>query len=347
MNEISSTSWRLSRRSFLRVGGATAAGGMLWARWGGEWAEALGVANRDSLTFRLVGDVDLLQLEVRFIRFRRNDETDPQWLEPSGFGDSLVAVRLPAQNLAEAIFDEVHKTPELENDDLDTRSELDKAIADAKAATDANAAAVVKAYLGDSTVEGKNDATAPVRSVLSGPSWLVYCVPDGMHFPLQDVRSWFDNLAQCDLKVPRGALPPERRGLYHPAPPHLDETRLEIPFRLIIAPEPEIRTIFSRFNRKPEPGEFQELWQAALESRNVVKPAPPPPDTPNLPPELLPPRETVLHARAVWSPDYRNPASHHSRSTTLPSSRSRSTRSRGIGWSNRWETETAGSMRSI
>jgi hypothetical protein len=263
----------LTRREFLSIGAVGAIGVVFLA----ELAQAIGSEIRDSLVYRLNRDVDLMQLEVCFIRFRRKGND----LEPIGSGDSLVALRFPPQNLAEAIFDEVPNA-EFETKPLPTSTKS-----------------------GDTNREGDNNPLPPVTSYLSGPSWVVFAVKNSQRFPLDNVEAWFALLATCNLKVPRGALPPEERGPYKPTPPRQDETRLEIPYRLYISPEPDVRTIFSKFSSKPLSGQYTEMWQAALESRHPVKPAPPPPGTPNLPEELKPPSEVVLHSRAIWSPDYR------------------------------------------
>ena len=290
MNIKNKNSLRLSRRSFLKHSGTAVAGGMLLTRLETHLAKAMEEAADSSYTFRLVRDLDLLQAEIRFIRFKQYIDCQEPYMEPDGFGDSLVAIRLPPQNLAEAIFDEVHQNADtLENDDLPVTSQP-----------------------GDASQEGINNPTPPIQSFLSGPSWLVYVIPNKIKFPLNNVERWFEILATCDLNVPRGALPPDKRGSYQPTPPGLEETRLEVPFRLFISPEPEIRTIFSGLNRSSDNNPYQEMWQAALESRLEVHPAPPPPGMPdqnNVPDsgdlsDLNPPKEVVLHARAVWSPDY-------------------------------------------
>ncbi len=275
----------LSRRTFLSVGTAGFVGSALLP----EFLKAVGLSVDDSIIVRLVRDVDLMQLEARFIRFRKRDG----WLEPLPSGGSLVALRFPPQNLAEAIFDEIpHPASAMENGPL-----------------------TGPGTPGNATQEGKNDPSPPIPSYLSGPSWIVFDIPSGLRFPINNVEQWFNTLSTCDLKTPRGALPPDKRGPYRPVPPRQDETRLEIPFRLYISPEPDVRTIFSKA-KSPE-GKYTELWQAALESRHPVQPAGAPPGMSNLPDELKPPAEVVLHSRAIWSPDYR-PNGEPEFSTVLP-----------------------------
>ena len=221
--------------------------------------------------FRVIRDDDLMQLEFHFLRWRRMNGK----LRAMGTGDSLIAVRFPPQNLAEAIFEEKHDEEGFENAPLPVNE-------------------------GSPT---ENDPRAPIKCYLSGPSWLVFRANNGVEVPL-DVERWLRLASRLDLKVAAGALGP-----WTPRPPAQDETRLEIPYRLYISPEPDTvvsATQWKQSSRIPS-SRFREMWHATLQSRRPVKPAPPPEgfEEDKVPDELKAPRSCALHARALWSPDYR------------------------------------------
>src|ERR1700730_10028421 len=105
------TVFTLSRRNLLKAG-LTTTTGLLLPPWSGH--DALAAEELHTLRYRLLRDTDLLNVEIRFINFRR----EKQLIWPLGLGQSLIAVILPPQNIAEAIFDEVHRDPNFENDPI-------------------------------------------------------------------------------------------------------------------------------------------------------------------------------------------------------------------------------------
>ena len=253
----------VSRRKFLQAGLGVGAGVLLPQEFGHPaWA----AEDLPTRSYRLLRYSDFLNVEVRFVNFRLTD----QWLEPLGLGQSSVVVVFPPQNLAEAIFDERHNDPDYENDPI--------------AGTHAS----------------DNDRFPPIQSFISGPSWVVFDVPDhAAPFDLMNPESWWPRLERLALRVPRGAIGPSV-----PQMPSSRETALELPFRLYISPGPNTRFAASLLP-KPDSGNAPvELWNASLTSRTAVVPAGLPPGTPNVPEELAPPKRVVLQARAVYSPDY-------------------------------------------
>ena len=165
-----------------------------------------------------------------------------------------------------------------------------------------------------------NSPQPPVRVFTSGPSWIVFAVPDGARLPLNVappavglefwvnsgsvVDAWLRKMADWTMRIPANAAQPGP-----PAMPRLDETNLEIPFRLFIAPTGETTRWLTSSDRhpfEPIPGATRELWHAALLSRRQVVPARLPAGfrTENLPAELAPPTRVVLELRGVFSPDY-------------------------------------------
>lgn len=305
----------VSRRDFLQ--GSAAAGVSLLLP--DAFSDAAHASEElPTLSYRLLRDKDLLNVEVRFVNFR----LDKGMLAPIGLGQSAIAVVLPPQNLAEAIFDERHDDPAFENDPI--------------AGLDIN----------------DIDRFPPVRTFISGPSWVVFDVPDHTAaFDLMHPESWWPRLEQLSLRVAQGASGP-----WVPRMPTSGETALEIPFRLYISPGANTRFAASLLPDDamgaalpplPEPakppgpvtarpaarantavtgkaretvkeiakpavkppaktGKAQpvELWNAALTSRAPVVPAGLPPGTTNIPEELAPPKRVVLQARALYSPDY-------------------------------------------
>lgn len=267
-----SSSLYVSRRQFLHFG-ATVGTGLLLPSVisGAEAAEDL-----PTYAYRLLRDTDLLNVEVRFINFKLSD-TRPLKLRPLGEGQSSIALIFPPQNLAEAIFDERHDDANFENDPIAGKNENDV------------------------------ERFPPIRSFLSGPSWVVFNVPDNAApFDLAQPESWWARLEELSLRVAPGATGP-----WVPRMPRRNETALEIPFRLYMSPGPETRFSASRLDeselrRLQRLGKFApvELWNASLTSRLPLVPARLPPGTTNIPEELQPPKRVVLQARALYSPDY-------------------------------------------
>src|SRR5437867_10594240 len=99
---------RLTRREFLAAGSAGITGALLADDFGS-------IAAPSRHVFRVRRDRDLLDLEIEFVNFR---EVGGQWLRSAPAGRSRVIVHFPPQNLAEAIFDEVHKLNDFEIDPL-------------------------------------------------------------------------------------------------------------------------------------------------------------------------------------------------------------------------------------
>jgi len=233
---------------------------------------------------------DLLALDLKFVNFERRKNE----LVALGGGQSLVIVRFPPQNLAEAIFNRQKAKPGFEETPLPP----------------------VQHASGFSSVK------PPVRSFFSGPSWIVFVTPSGTRMPLATeaieklpgllcgtkpvsvVDTWIQMMAEWKIRIPKTAETP---GV--PVIPAEDETRLEIPFRLLIAPlDADMRwqTSSEQLCHLQEPcsGRRSELWHANLLSRKKVTPAGLPPGL-SVPPEMQPPKRVVIQARAVWSPDYK------------------------------------------
>jgi hypothetical protein len=157
-----------------------------------------------------------------------------------------------------------------------------------------------------------NSPVPPVRTVLSGPSWVVFSAPDDTSLPLavgatpagggSAVDLWLRKMADWTIRVPRNAVRPSA-----PVMPGADETCLEVPFRLFLAPSSGNARWLTSSDRLPtdRPGDAREVWHAALLSREQLTPAGPLPVPGPLPPELAPPTRVAIQARAVFSPDYR------------------------------------------
>lgn len=288
-------SFDLSRRNLIK-GGAAAGASLLAPGTFGRTAQA--AQDLPTLSYRLLRDTDLLNVEVRFINFRR---VSGNLVTPIGLGQSSIAVVLPPQNFAEAIFDERHRDTAFENDPI-------------------------AALTADDI-----DHIPPVPTFISGPSWVVFDVPDrAAPFDLMLPDGWWPRLEQLSLRVAQGASGP-----WVPRMPTSRETALELPFRLYISPGPDTRFSASRLPdeiKKAAPLKAPastsktakarsvaaevavgkvigrrppvELWNAVLTSRTPVIPAGLPPGTSNAPEELAPPRRVVLQARAIYSPDY-------------------------------------------
>ena len=267
---------RLNRREFL-IATAGVSGALLLS----DPSSAIEVgAELPTHRVRVRRDRDLLVLEFSFVNFERISGQ----LRAIGAGRSLAIVRFPPQNLAEAIFDFPAPVNGYEVTPLSPPR------------------------LG----EADNSPEPPVRSFLSGASWLVFVVPDGFRLPLEShggqrrsvVDSWLRTMADWKVRVPRGATTTPSV----PAMPRADETCLEIPFRLFISPtsgDTRWLTSSERFDGiDVDRRNTHELWHAALLSRKPLVPAQLPPGIVNVPPELLPPTRIVLQARAVYSPDY-------------------------------------------
>jgi hypothetical protein len=259
--------------------------------------------------FRIRRQEDLLSLELSFINFERKGDE----LRALGSGRSLVVVRFPSQNLAEARFDKASEIAEQPNPNV------------AFEYIDETVRRWEETPLPAPKKETHNfSPIPPIASYLSGPSWVVFSVPDQTSIPLSmeaayriaapcggvpnGVRSvvdvWLHTFGNWPIRVPEIAVNPG-----HPNMPAGDETCLEIPFRLFIAPKTKTAKWITSSTpalkfEGPKPNGAIELWHAALHDRTKLSPATPPPDFANLPPELAPPKRVTLQARAVFSPDF-------------------------------------------
>ena len=276
---------QVSRREFLEVAAVT---GFLVASDQAA-ADVLG-AELPTHRIRIRRARDFLNLDLSFVNFDvRGNE-----LYAVGGGRSLIIVRFPPQNLAEAIFDKQPPKPGAENAFENAPLPLP--------------------IVGQSV----NSPIPPIRAFLSGPSQIVFMVPDGMRLPFRDdpkksrsvgsfVDRWLRCMSEWKIRVPRSAQQPTLPVSF----PKADESFFEIPFRLFIAPtssETRWQTSSDRmFGIDPPTSRIQVLWHAELLSNLRLTPAQLPPDIdPSiLPPELLPPTDVSLQTRAVFSPDYR------------------------------------------
>ena len=268
----------LSRRAFLGSAGVT---GVLVCLDPAKAAE-LG-AELPTHRVRVRRDLDLVDLEISFVNFQMRGYE----LAALGSGRSLVIVRFGPQNLAEAVFD--------------------KPAADAKFD-------IAPLPVPPAAAASANSPVPPVRSFLSGPSWVVFTGPDGFALPFRRppgsslgggslVDSWLRVMSDWPIRIPRGAHTPGE-----PAMPRYDETCLEIPFRVFIAPtSSQTRWLTSSAQLRGldvRSAARHELWHAALLSRLPLTPALLPPGVTKVTAELEPPERITLQARAVFSPDY-------------------------------------------
>lgn len=267
-------SW-LTRREFLAAGSVSVAG-MLFADQFGATAQT------QRHVFRVRRDCDLLDLEIEFVNFR---EVSGRWLQSAAASLSWVIVHFPPQNLAEAIFNDPG------GDDVFEVKPLPLAEG------------------------GANSPIPPVRSYMSGPSRIVFVVPEGVVLPftrtpnVSVVDLWLQQLAKWDLYVP----PELGKATYTPRPPRWDETCLELPYRLFIAPQSGRVRWLSSAERLPvaksavakSASTVWELWNAQLISRVKLEPAKPPDNLAAIDPNLAPLTDVSLQAKALYSPDYR------------------------------------------
>lgn len=325
-----SNALRVSRREFLQVGAMGTVGLLTTA----DPTSADNIhSGLPTFFFRARRGRDLVDLELRFINFTTQEDE----LVALGGGESKIVVRFPPQHLAEAAFT-----------DPDPYSEL-KVIPVAKG--------MMMGY-----EEPIAACHAPVESYLSGPSWVVFNVPDLTRLPLREsvcecdtcegdcqeasahttapveqksaakstIRSvcprccrvpqsaldrWFQMMGDWKVRIPIGANTegsPES-----PIPvtiPAEDETCIEIPFRLMIAPSDEDTRVltsseplfYDSIDHREKKQTF-DLWHAAIRSRKKIIPAQPPKALADLikdNPDLAAPTRINLQARAVYSPDY-------------------------------------------
>jgi hypothetical protein len=322
----------ISRRHFLQAGVVGAVGVFVTRDPGFADDVRSGLP---TFFFRTRRGRDLLDVELRFVNFTIQGTE----LVALGSGESKVVVRFPPQHLAEAAFT-----------DPDPQSEQ-KVIPAATA-----------------TAEPLALCRPPVESYLSGPSWIVFRVPDSTRLPLQDgicrcgipapepparghdtstppatatsssaatcptccqpagsvLDYWFHVMADWTVRIPRAAkreTPPPgakpKNGKGKPTPitiPTEEETSIEIPFRLMIAPTSENTRVSTSSESLPydsidvrERNRTYDLWHAAVRSRDKIVPNRAPEDLDALTrknPDLAAPTRINLQARAVYSPDY-------------------------------------------
>ncbi len=286
-----------TRRHFLK-GGLLTAGAVVLPS-----SRLLGALTDDvaPITFRVVRDDDLLNLEIQFVGFFKR----PGQLVPLGMGRSAIVAVFPPQNVAEALFDEVHNFRDYENDPLcvPTPTSSTSSTTTTLSTTSLPVGSTTSTTLPPRPFPAEVGANPipPIHTYISGPSWIVFDLKnDREPFPLDDVDCWLERLSHYDLRVPRAAV----HQPFTPSPPRRDETALEVPFRLFMSPPTDTQFRASRLR----PGRrVAELWNAGLFSRHEVLPPPPPPGTTldTVPEELRPPTRVVLQTWAFYSPDYR------------------------------------------
>ena len=263
-----------SRREFLLVSGTAVSASWSYA------AELEALIRPPTFVARVRRDRDLLQLELAFIGFREKDG----WLVASPGNRSLVAVHFPPQNLAEALFDR-KEDPNAEHQPLPI-----------------------------SGGANSNSPEPPIRSYLSGPSRIVFEAPAGARFQVRCptgkkrnrsiVDEWLAELAGWKLHIPPEAGQPR----FAPRLPRLDETCLEIPYRVMLSPRSAEARWLTPSDRMPfdeSRAGVSELWNAELMSRKPLLPAKPGEDLGALDPNLAPLADVSLQATAVCSPDHR------------------------------------------
>ncbi|MES2924048.1 MAG: hypothetical protein V4819_21025 [Verrucomicrobiota bacterium] len=263
----------LTRRQFL-TRTTLLTGGLTFLKSTGG---VLGGETEGELSFRIYRNADQMSVEFRFLNFEHNAGT----LRPKGGRMARIAMRFAPQNLAEEIFPEPPKT--------EGSDELPPLLADDRAG-------------------------APVRTFLSGPSWLVFDYDEREGSLPLDPRQWLELIAnpvKSPLIVPGAVLDPTLAqdpltGRVQPRPPRLDETAIEVPFRLFMAPSVPTVAIPSQQRGMGRSDGFNVLWHVALRSRYAIPPASPPKDLPpeGLPPALQPPKRVTLKTRPFYSPDH-------------------------------------------
>lgn len=261
-----------NRRDFLKLSGGAGVSSFLWS------PEILGeVAHPDDkYTFVVNRGLDLAQVKIKLLNY---SGAGPRFVPLVG-REPFVVLEFPSQNIAEAIFDESHKDSEnFETDPL----------------------------LAPENSRVENDPNSPLNHFLSGPSWLVFRMDRREQISLGNLDDFLALLSERPLKVPLGADDLTGSG-FRPSPPHSDETRLEIPYRLYISPESDTRVRFSKVSdlhsAPNQRKSIHGLWHAELFSRRKLVPAESSLKG-GVPEELKAPEEVSARARAIWSPDYR------------------------------------------
>jgi hypothetical protein len=223
------------------------------------------------ITFRVLRDRDLLNLEFRFLGFEQHGAM----LRPRVGGGSRLVIRFPGQNVAEQVFDypeAVKGEPEYEVPPL------------------------------------RMDPPRPVHAHLAGPTWLVFEFDDSVDQIPLDPGLWLRLVEQTirfPMVLPESAVDPEwartGSGEVIPIPPRIDQTALELPFRLFLAPTGPTSV---RSSRPCASERYQELWHMALRSAVPIAPTKAPDSFDDVPAQLGPPDRVTLQARAFYSPDH-------------------------------------------
>jgi hypothetical protein len=148
----------------------------------------------------------------------------------------------------------------------------------------------------------------PVKTILSGPSRLVFAVPDhllageGLPFTLQNLLDWSHLLPVLpDNAQPPVKLSKEQGDKCLPSNPggpkalDADVTQIEFPYRLLIAPHCASRWLHAGTLPKVEESSRSELWHTSLGSSKIRK------DNQ----EIIDINDARLRTiRAVWARDY-------------------------------------------
>jgi hypothetical protein len=226
----------ISRRRFVQLTGGGAIGFVPLLRLAAQaiqWTDTpLSAAGWVSFKTSVVRPADLLTMDLEFVNLERQNGT----LVRTPAGQALIILTLPPQNLAEALFQEVHSDRNFENDPLPANP------------TDACS----------------NCPTPPIAAFLSGPTRLVFEIDESVSEIPYTLEGILCACRTFPLRTPAGASQ-----TLEPAQPAWNETSIELPFRLILSPESQ--SSWDHLTVRPEPTGRTELWHTTLIGVNHPK----------------------------------------------------------------------------
>jgi hypothetical protein len=246
----------------------------------------------DEAAISLLRAQDLLAIDFRFKNLSLSTKNGKAFLVRSQPGDSplntagkaacpsdpqspaLLIVEFPGQNIAEQCFLEVAPAAGKSCGNVDTEQ-----------------------------------PHQPVETLLSGRSQLVFHIPDNLlaghrvPFTVSSLLGWdkFTPVLPDNAQPPDSIFPPERAqcpapNLREPQAPTPEQTQIEFPYRLIIAPHCQSRWLHTDSLPQVQKTPRAELWHTSLGALKINKDKPPRIDIND---------SRLRTIRAIWASDYK------------------------------------------
>lgn len=242
-----------------------------------------GSSSRTPLTLSALRPDDFLSLQFEFINFsiQTDSQTGSQSLSPTA-NPAYIVVTFPPQSVAEQAFYEAPGSGYTQQDG------------------DGNPLTSGEPGYEANPSTSETPSARPVESLLSGASRLAFIFPSGVNSIPLTLESILATISTCDMNVVPAALPPPISTIVIGgtttttsatpviSTPDLEQTSIEVPFRLMVSPNQS-----ERWAHSTDPvtnNGTTEVWHTRLAAGILTN---------GVLDESYP-----SYIRAVWSPDY-------------------------------------------